>query len=381
MVAAQASVDVYLTGAPDYEWHDGCFGTATGNLIGYWDRHGFPNFYTGPTANGVAPLNSFGPNYGIRALWASRAGLDGRPANKPGHEDDYWDAYESTAPDPYVTAGRKEHAADCIGDFIGLNQLKWKNLDGECDGNVDGWVFAYWDKTGNRRLNFTPGPQAGLPAVDLQSGLRAWAEYRGYRADVFTQLVEFNPECPLGKGFTFAALQAEIDAGYPVLLFMQEYGKKSRPLGNMPRANPSIHGMLAYGYYITDSGAAYVRCRTSWATGDTDFRVWANENWMYDPAMDLRLRGVIGFHPLPSITGVKQAGGQITLQWDGPAAELYSSEAGANIQAHWYVVEQATSLTRRDFVPVNQPSPKHELTLPAPTSGAAFYRVKLVPPG
>ena len=80
---------VYLTGVPDYEWHAGCFGTATGNLMGYWDRHGFPEFYVGPTAGGVAPLNSFGANSGILSLWASEAGRDGRPANRPGHWNDY----------------------------------------------------------------------------------------------------------------------------------------------------------------------------------------------------------------------------------------------------------------------------------------------------
>src|SRR5688572_179370 len=112
---ASAAVNVSLSGVPDYSWHAGCFGTAAGNLIGYWDRHGFPNMYAGPTAGGVAPLNSVGANVGIRSLWASQAGFDGRPANQPGHIDDYWaffgitQSYESTAPDPYVTLGRAEH--------------------------------------------------------------------------------------------------------------------------------------------------------------------------------------------------------------------------------------------------------------------------------
>src|SRR5438552_18554802 len=81
---------VMLTEVPDYLWYAGCFGTASGNLMGYWDRHGFPNFYTGPTAGGVAPLDSRGGNYGIRSMWASKAGEDGRPADQPGHIDDYW---------------------------------------------------------------------------------------------------------------------------------------------------------------------------------------------------------------------------------------------------------------------------------------------------
>ncbi len=68
LFTSQGAVNVYLTEVPDYEWWAGCFGTATGNLMGYWDRHGFPDFYTGPTAGGVAPLTSGGANAGIFSL-------------------------------------------------------------------------------------------------------------------------------------------------------------------------------------------------------------------------------------------------------------------------------------------------------------------------
>src|SRR5688572_2650836 len=86
---ARAQRYVYILDVPDYDWHAGCFGTATGNLAGYWDRNGFPNFYTGLVGGGLAPLNSFGGNTGIQSLWASQAGQDGRPVSKPGHMDDY----------------------------------------------------------------------------------------------------------------------------------------------------------------------------------------------------------------------------------------------------------------------------------------------------
>ena len=71
-----AGENVMLTEVPDYTWYAGCFGTASGNLMGYWDRHGFPNLYTGPTAGGVAPLTSDGSNEGIRSMWATKAGFD-----------------------------------------------------------------------------------------------------------------------------------------------------------------------------------------------------------------------------------------------------------------------------------------------------------------
>ena len=139
-LAGQSQTYVCLTETPDYTWHAGCFGTASGNLAGFWDRHGLPDFYTGPVNGGVAPLNSGGANADIRGLWASEAGVDGRPANKPGHMNDYYSSYEYAGADPFVAAGRKEHAPDCTGDFIGLSQNKWTNsnqLNNECRGNID----------------------------------------------------------------------------------------------------------------------------------------------------------------------------------------------------------------------------------------------------
>ncbi|MCI0747899.1 MAG: hypothetical protein L0Y58_21035, partial [Verrucomicrobia subdivision 3 bacterium] len=222
--SGRADSDVYLLETPDYSWFAGCFGTACGNLMGHWDRHGMADFYNGPTAGGVAPLNDRGANVGIRAMWASKAGLDGRPADQPGHIDDYWlyyssdssFSYQSTAPDPFVTLGRAEHAPDCIGDFIGLSQRKWTNMSGECDGNIDAYSFVYWDTNGDRRTNYTPPTTAGTPARDIQSGLREWTKYRGYGADVFTQFSDFNPQTPAGTGFTFEDVKAEINAGYPL---------------------------------------------------------------------------------------------------------------------------------------------------------------------
>src|SRR5882762_1750132 len=202
---ARADTDVYLLDVPDYDWYGGSIGTACGNLIGFWDRHGLSGFYTGPTAAGIAPLTSVGANAGIHSLWASRAGLDGHLPTKPGHIDDYWTvyelggrSYEDTAPDPYLVAHRAEHPPDCIGDFIGLSQRKWTNMNNECDGNIDGTAFNYWDNTGARCNNFVPNPDAGMPARDLQSGLRQWTQSRGYDAETFSHLTDFNPNVDAG---------------------------------------------------------------------------------------------------------------------------------------------------------------------------------------
>ena len=375
--SAGGASNIYLTEVPDYPWIAGCFGTATGNLMGYWDRHGFPDFYTGPTGYGVAPLNAFGVNVGIQSLWASEAGLDGRPSDKLGHIDDYYRNYASTELDPYVLAGRAEHEPDCLGDFIGLSQNKWKNLNGECDGNIDGYSFVYWDATGNRRVNFTPGPEAGLPARDIQSGVRAWTQYRGFSADVFTQLSDINVTVPPGKGFTFQNLKAEIDAGYPVMLFLQENAVKSRTLGNMERANPLIHGMLAYGYFIGNDGAEFVRYRSGFASGDSHLAAWKRETVWHSIAP---LRGVIGYHPSPQITGIMEGEGQVTIQWHGPDGQLYDAVTGATRKLHWYVVEKARSLSAQDFKRITAPSTSQSATVPVTSSEPAYFRVTLLPP-
>jgi hypothetical protein len=369
---------VQITDVPDYEWYAGCFGTASGNLMGYWDRHGFPNFYTGPTNGGLAPLGNSWPDDGIKSMWVSRAGFDGRPADQPGHAEDYWQvlddnnySYESTATDPYIVAGRPEHAPDSLCDFMGSSQNKWADLDGECSGNIDAFSFNFWDKKGGRRVNFTPPAQNGVPIRDIQSGWRAWTEFRGNRADVFSQLADFNPEIPAGTGFTFEDLKAEIDAGYPVMLFLQNPGEFSRSLPGMPRANPHVHGMLAYGYYVGDDGVNRILYRTSWGGGQQILPPWGPD------ALEagLSLRGVVGYHPLPQIKSITPEAGNLRVKWDGPSTTI--DHNGALTPVHWYVIEKSDSLDPENFSAVSDISTNLEASIPDAGDAHSFYRVRL----
>lgn len=369
---AGAAVNMNLVDVPDYDWVYGCMGTASGNLAGFWDRHGFPDFYTGGVNGGVAPLTA--ANADITALWASKAGVDGRPSGSPGHVDDYYVEFESTAPDPWLAAGRTEHAPDCIADFIGMNQFKWPNLRNECQGNIDGYCFVSWNPSGDKRENHVPDPASAEPEIDVQTGLRSWAQWRGYDADVFTQLTDFNPYTPAGKGFTFADLKAEIDAGYPVLLFLQNFYQKSQALGDMGNVNPPIHAMLAYGYYIS-GGVDYVRYRTSWASGNNKLRAWNAQPW----EVDLPVRGVIGFHPLPRIRRFSLDQGNLTLGWDGPASDLRDAVLGTTNRVHGYVLELSTNCATADFEAVSPMVLTNTFTVtncPSP----AFLRLRLVRP-
>jgi hypothetical protein len=371
---ACAAINVYLTGVPDYGWYYGCMGTASGNLMGFWDRHGFPDFYTGSVNQGMAPLNTAGANLPVVSLWASKAGLDGRPSGSPGHVDDYYVTFDSTQPDPYMVAGREEHTPDCLGDFLGLSQFKWTNLANECNGNVDGLSFVFWETNGNKRVNFTPRSEDGQPIRDVQSGLRAWTQHRGHDCEVFTQLVDFNPTKPAGKGFTFEDMKAEIDSGYPVLLYLQSYTQYSRDTTTATHINPSIHSMLAYGYYI-NNGIPYVRYRSSWASGDNRLHAWNSQPWELNAPFPLR--GVIGYHPLPRIRSFALRQGTLSLQWDGPAADLFDSSTGSTRRVHGYVVEMSPSLTAPAFAPVSPTLTTNRFELPN-CPAPAFLRLKLV---
>ena len=371
-----ASENVYLTDVPDYEWYGGCFGTASGNLIGYWDRHGFPDMYTGPTAGGVAPLTSRAPYRSIIGMWSSAAGRDQRPVDQPGHENDYWIDYESAGEDPFVTAHRPEHSPDCIGDFIGLSQRKWVQLNGECDGNVDGYSFNFFDPTGSRVTNFVPRTAEGQPLVDIQSGLRNFATWRGYGADSFSQLAEFHFASTSGIGFNFGDLREEIDAGYPLLVFLQATNQFQRTLHGIPNLNPVIHAVLVYGYVVTDDDRRYARLRTSWASGDTQFNEWTEGNWLESASLSLPVRGVIGFRPKPRIFAVQQSGTNLLISWHGPLSVRRDEVAEITQAIHHYVLEVAES-PEGEFLPLGEPIQSLEVTIPICCEMRRYFRVRL----
>ena len=382
--AGFAQTDRVIVDVPDYGWWAGCFGTANGNLMGFWDRNGFPDFYTGPTNGGLAPTNSkeFEGNLGIRSMWSSQAGLDGRPADMPGHFDDYYDRngngvedsgeYESVGADPYILSGRDEHEPDCIGDFIGLSQDKWSDLNGECTGNINAFSFVFWDKDGDRQTNVDPGQSIGMASPDIPTGLKRWSQWRGYEADVFSQLTDFNSTVGPGKGFTFEDLAAEIDAGYPVLLFLQNFTTGDRTLGGKEGVNPNIHGMLAYGYFVTNDGRQYVRYRTSWASGDTVFSEWKPSAWQ----AGLQVRGVMGFHPRPRIKEYTFTDDQVALNWHGPSAAVRIN--GVETPVHRYIVETADRVDSDEWSQIGDETIGLSQAVPRGSGGNAFYRVRLL---
>jgi hypothetical protein len=179
-------------------------------MAGYYDRHGYPNMYAGPTNGGVCPLDnsSWGPspeNLGECPLSATHQGIDGRAIR--GHADDYYYASESTV-DPYDLYGWTPHAdGDCTADY--MNTSRYVEF-----GLIDGATGFYND------YGFGNPFTATLPLyeVDGALGLKTFFESRGYTVlSFFNQPIE---ELGLANGFSFQDFQAEIDAGRPVLIHL-----------------------------------------------------------------------------------------------------------------------------------------------------------------
>ena len=201
---------------PAYDWVFGC-GAVSASMIGaYFDRNGFPNIYTGPTNGGVMPLDnsiwpkwtdSAGKTYPGNPLAASRLGLDGRTTR--GSIDDYWVAYQSTAPDPYITGGWTQHTlGDAFGDYMKTSQSAY--------GNPDGATYFYWNTNGTP-LTCAAMESTGSANKDATYGRKLFYEARGYSV---TECYNQRTDNTIAGGFSFADYKAQIDAGHPVFIFL-----------------------------------------------------------------------------------------------------------------------------------------------------------------
>ena len=193
-----------LSSFPVMDWCYGCSATSAAMAFGWYDTHGYPDFYTGPTNGGLFPLNNATWGYGECPLSASHNGIDGRSIR--GHVDDYWISYGSGGPDPYDGHWTEHTPSDCTGDFMGTNQDKFGNTDGST-------TFYFW---GDGRP-FEEFYLLGSSDRDGCQGMETMAQSLGY-----TVLQRFNQYIygynGNSQGFTYAQYQAEVDAGRPVLI-------------------------------------------------------------------------------------------------------------------------------------------------------------------
>ncbi|PIE71575.1 MAG: hypothetical protein CSA22_01745 [Deltaproteobacteria bacterium] len=201
---------------PAYTWSFGCAPTSAAMVAAYYDRNGYPDMYTGPTNNGVMPLNNddywsswvdaCGRSLHRCPLAATQKGLDGR--NPRGHVDDYWKCYGSTESDPYINSWPEHAAGDCLGDFMGSNQSALNNVDG---------ATYFISLTSGNPLHASTIFNEG-PDFYNKSGLCGIVEFynsRGYNVvEAYNQKIHPTH----AAGFTYTQYKAEIDAGRPVLL-------------------------------------------------------------------------------------------------------------------------------------------------------------------
>jgi hypothetical protein len=250
----QAAADTkILQDVPAFYWAYGCSPTSAGMMFGYYDRTGYPNFYTGPVNGGVCPLTNPASywarnhQYGDMPMIASEKGLDGRLVN--GHVDDYWVAYGDKGNDPID--GNTPHPDDSVSDFMGTSQDRYLLTDG---GSV------FWNFTNGDPLY--DGVGGGIADIrDGSHGMKLWAEYCGYTVITnYTQRISGlvappYPTIPADKGYTLDQYRAEIDAGFPVIIHTS--GHTMIGVGYGPGSLIYIHDTWDYSTHSMTWGGSY----------------------------------------------------------------------------------------------------------------------------
>jgi len=194
----------------DYDWWHGCSPTAVGMVLGRYDRQGYGGYgYGNLVPGGVAePETFYGPPVGWEAVVTHAIASQGHVA------DFYAAGYGAVGddvPEPW-------HAFNSMADFMGTSQ--------DAQGNSNGMTTFY---------NYTDGDPLHWDAVSRlehkdqpikdRSGMYGIMEYirhSGYGVEVlYNQWI-------LGwagntKGFTLEQYKAEIDAGRPVLIHVEDH--------------------------------------------------------------------------------------------------------------------------------------------------------------
>ena len=249
---AAHSVGGLLPNAPNYDWWYGCSPTSSGMMMGHYDRNGYAaQTYTNLVPGGVAELNSYGnPTAIANATIASS-----------GHIADFWVGYGLSAPlnpDPLGSGRAIPGGFNSLADFMGTSQ--------DAAGNTDGsTTFYYWQTTGGVPLpNPFTADDAVFNGVTLSSGMYGvgeYVQYAGYNYvnPTYDPINWNNPQPPddelynqyidtvAAGGFSLAQYQAEIDAGRPVLVHIEN------------------HTMLGYGY---TAGTNIINVYDTWADLD-----------------------------------------------------------------------------------------------------------------
>lgn len=206
----QAGTLVQLGNTANYDWWYGCSPTAAGMLLGYYDRNGYNGQnYGNLVPGGTAEAETFvGSGALINPIIASS-----------GHIADFYQTGDGGWGDD--NQGQL-HSFDCLADFMGTSQDSAYNINGAT------WFTSYDDGS--------PFTEEDALYWDVQDedgmyGIGEYLNYVGYDAGtLYTQLIDTL----MPAGFTFEQYMAEIDAGRPVLIHVDN--------------TTTGHTMLGYGY-------------------------------------------------------------------------------------------------------------------------------------
>jgi hypothetical protein len=198
--------EVLLSGVPSYLWHDGCVPTSAGMLVGYYDGHGFPDLIPGDASTETAAVDQAIASHGSSAA--------------PHHYEDYALPMDDEGP---ILSDQSEdpegnHADDCLADFT---QTSFSSL-----GLAYGWTYT--DELGSAVRKYA--------ALTEPSAVVTAREYSTYGSDPIT----------------FDVLRTEIDAGRPMVLYVDSSG-----------SGVNDHAVLGMGYRETNGYPEYA-CRDTW---------------------------------------------------------------------------------------------------------------------
>lgn len=215
-VAQITRASVVLSEVPAFDWCYGCSATAAAMMAGYYDRKDYLRMYTGPTNGGKVPLNNSSWGSGECPLSATHQGYDGLATQ--GHVDRFWRGFEQSGNDPFGSGDPTDTYADCTADFMGTNQDWWNNADGATS------FYYYGD--GTPVHNYTQCETETDPdhprRRDGTRGLRLFFESRGYTVTQnYNQYIYGHVDS--GNGFTYNQYKAEIDAGRPVIIQIEDH--------------------------------------------------------------------------------------------------------------------------------------------------------------
>lgn len=131
MAMAPPVAPVVIAGVPDYLWRHGCGPTAVGNVVGYYDTHGYDDLITGDANSQTNDVN--------QAMASGGQAGNPNPVGSEKHYEDYARP-EDSSPGPLLTddylipPGRAAHTNNCIGDY--------QDTSKSTRGNYYGWSWS-----------------------------------------------------------------------------------------------------------------------------------------------------------------------------------------------------------------------------------------------